>query len=169
MKRILLLSLLFFLTINTSIGQKGKFKSLFIYNFTKYIKWPDSYNTGKFVIGVFGDSDIIESLNAMANAKKMTGNGAIFVVKLYKTIDEIDDCNILYISENSVTQLMQIDRHLASKPVLIVTAAPGMASQGSIINFVEEEGKIKFELNLTKATSHGLIVSKSLASLAIVI
>ena len=101
MKRILLLSLLFFLSINTSIGQKEKFKSLFIYNFTKYIKWPDTYNAGKFVIGVFGDSQIIESITAMANSKKMTGNGVVFEVKVYTTVDEIDDCNILYISENN--------------------------------------------------------------------
>lgn len=169
MKRILLLSLLFFLAINTSIGQKGKYQSLFIYNFTKYIKWPDSYNTGKFVIGVFGDSPIIPSIKSMTSAKKMTGSGAVFEVRLYRTVDEIDDCNILIVSENSVEQLDKIDAHLASKPVLIITDSPGMATKGSIINFVEQEGKIKFELNMAKASSHGLIVSGSLTSLAIVI
>lgn len=169
MKRILLLSSLFFLIISTSNGQKEKYQSLFIYNFTKYIKWPDSYNSGKFVIGVYGDSPIIESLNSMALSKKMTGSGAVIEVKKYSNINEIGDCNILFVSENAITDLGQIDTYSASKPILIVTESPGMATQGSVINFVETDGKMKFELNASKASNRGLVVSTSLTNLAIII
>jgi hypothetical protein len=169
MKRILLISLLFFVIVGTSNGQKEKYQSLFIYNFTKYIKWPESYNSGKFVIGVYGNSPIIEAINSMAASKKMTGNGAVIVVREYNTVDEIDDCNILFVSESAIANLEQIDKHVASKPILIVTESPGMATQGSVINFVEKDGKMKFELNESKASSHGLIVSASLTNLAIII
>ena len=87
MKKILLLFLLVLVFFNTSIAQKDKYQSLFIYNFTKYIKWPDSYNSGKFVIGVIGNSEVVESIKSMAASKKKSGNGAVIEVKQYATID----------------------------------------------------------------------------------
>ena len=56
-----------------------------------------------------------------------------------------------------------------SKPVLVVTDNPGMAKKGASINFVEVEGKIKFELNQKNAEASGLKVAGALASLAILV
>ncbi len=169
MKRILLLFFLLMAVFETSHAQKEKFQSLFIYNFTKYIKWPETYNEGNFVIGVYGNSNIINSLNSMVASKKKTGSGSIIVVKKYDSIEEIDDCNILFISENTISNLIEIDVGTSSKPILIITDTPGMAKKGSVINFVEKDGRIRFELNESKASSRGLVVSGSLASLAIII
>ena len=169
MKKILLLFLLVLVFFNTSIAQKDKYQSLFIYNFTKYIKWPDSYNSGKFVIGVIGNSEVVESIESMAASKKKTGNGAIIEVKKYASVDEIDNCNILFVSQNVIDDFEQIVNHTGTKPILIITDTPGMATQGSIINFVELSGKIKFELNKSKAASRGLLIASSLTSLAILI
>lgn len=169
MKKFLLIPLLFFIVITSSNAQKEKYQSLFIYNFSKYIKWPDSYNSGKFVIGVIGDSPIINSINSMASTKKKTSDGLVIEVKVCESVDEIGDCNILFVSENVVGMLSQIDVQIGTKPVLVITDMPGMATQGSVINFVENDGKILFELNTAKASSRGLIVSGSLSSLAILI
>ena len=169
MKKILLSFLLIMIFFNFSQAQKEKYQSLFIYNFTKYIKWPDSYNSGKFVIGVIGNSEIAEAIKSMVASKKKAGNGAVLEVKTYASVDEIDDCNILFISENAIKDFQQIDEETTTKPILIVTDAPGMAKQGSVINFIEKNGKINFELNESNASSRGLVVSRSLASLAILI
>lgn len=169
MKKVLLLFLLVFILFNTSNAQKEKYQSLFIYNFTKYIKWPDSYNSGKFVIGVIGNSAVIESINSMATSKKKTGNGAAIEVRKYASISDIDDCNILFVSNNVIDQLVQIAELTAAKPILIITDTPKMATKGSVINFVETGGRIKFELNQSTAESRSLVISGSLISLAILI
>jgi hypothetical protein len=44
-----------------------------------------------------------------------------------------------------------------------------MAGKGAAINFVEVDGKIKFELNEENAESRGLKIAGSLASLAILV
>ena len=152
-----------------SFAQKEKYESLFIYNFTKYIKWPDAYNEGRFLIGVLGNSDIYGSLQTMANTKKKTGAGAAIEVKKYESIEEMDDCNILFISTDAIDNLTSIEEATANKPVLIITDTPGMANHGSVINFVEKDGKIKFELNQAKAESRNLIISGSLSNLAILL
>ena len=155
--------------LSSAHAQKEKYQSLFIYNFTKYIKWPDSYNGDNFVIGVIGSSDIHAALNSMANSKKKTAAGKNIVVKKFNSLGEIDDCNILFVSQDVAGDLGQIDSNTAAKPVLIITDSPGLATQGSVINFIEKDGKIKFELNEAKASSRGLVVSGSLTSLAIII
>ena len=169
MKRILFTVLLAVIIITSGNAQKEKYQSLFIYNFTKYIKWPNSYNQGKFVIAVIGNSPIYENLSTMAKSKKKTASGAVFEVKKYNSVDEVDECNILFVSSDAVDILGQIDSKTSSKPILIITDTPGMAKRGSIINFIEQNGKIKFELNQQKANSRNLVVSGSLASLAILI
>ena len=169
MKKAFLLFFSIAVIANVSYGQKAKYQSLFIYNFTKYVKWPDSYNPDKFVIGVLGNSEVLQALESMAASKKKSGTGQMLEVKEYKSVGEIQDCNILFVSENMVSNLGQVESKTSSEPVLIITDSPGMAKQGSIINFVEKGGKIKFELNESKASSHGLVVSSSLASLAIII
>ena len=169
MKKILLIFFLMMAIVSVNHAQKEKYQSLFIYNFTKYIKWPDSYNSDKFVIGVLGNSAIFTSLSEMALAKKKTGNGLVIEVKKYSSVDEIDGCNILFVSENAIDNLGQIDSRTSTKPILVVSDSPGMATKGSVINFVELDGKMKFELNESKAFGKGLIVSGSLISLAILI
>ncbi len=169
MGRKLIIFFILLFIFNLSYAQKEKYESLFIYNFTKYIKWPDNYNEGRFVIGVLGNSDIYGSLESMASSKKKTGTGATLEVVKYGSVNEIGDCNILFVSENTVSSLAAIETATSSKPILIITDTPGMATQGSIINFVEKDGKIKFELNQEKAASRQLVVSGSLTALAIVI
>jgi hypothetical protein len=159
----------FLILSSFAYAQKEKYESLFIYNFTKYIKWPDSYNEGKFVIGVIGSSNIYGALQSMADSKKKTGTGAVLEVTRYSSVADIGTCNILFVSEDMIEKMVDIENATSSEPILIITDTPGMASQGSVINFIEKDGKIKFELNQAKATDRKLIVSGSLTALAIMI
>lgn len=169
MKRLFLVIGLIVGLTGFSHAQKEKYQSLFIYNFTKYIKWPDTYNPNAFVIGVVGASTIINDLTEMAETKKQTLSGATLQVKKYNSIEEIGTCHILFVSGNIIDKIAQIETKTAGKPILIVADTPGMATQGAAINFVEKDGKIKFELNQGQATKRGLNIASSLVSLAIVI
>jgi hypothetical protein len=156
-----------FLT-NSVYAQKTKFQSIFIYNFSKYIKWPDDFNQGKFVIGVLGDSDLLEDLKAMAAAKKET-NGLEIDIISYTSFQGISECNLLFITAKFCKEIGQISSTLSDTPTLIVTDKKGMAQEGAVINFVEEGSKIKFELNKAAANKLGLVISSSLANLAILV
>ena len=48
----------------------AKIKAIYIYNFTKYIEWPETYREGNFVVGVLGTSvPLVNELNKMATSK----------------------------------------------------------------------------------------------------
>ncbi len=148
-------------------AQKEKYHSIFIYNFSKYVKWPEAGISGKFVIGVLGTSTIQKDLKILAATKKI--NGKSIEIKQFSSAAEISDCHILYVSATESELLDQVLSKTSNKPILIVTDSPGLARKGAAINFVEVEGKIKFELNKKNAEEKGLKVAGTLASLAIIV
>jgi hypothetical protein len=159
--------LLFIVSVQSAWSQKEKFHSIFIYNFSKYVKWPDSQKSAVFVIGVYGASSIIDDLTSMASSKKV--NNLPIEVKKCKSVTDLDECNILYVPSSASNKIEEIISSTKGKPILIVTDKPGSAKKGAAINFVEEDGKIKFELSQQNAESSGLKVAGALASLAIIV
>ncbi|MDQ3536542.1 MAG: YfiR family protein [Bacteroidota bacterium] len=147
-------------------AQEYKYHPSFIYNFTKYIEWPASYQSGDFVIAVLGDSPIIQELEKMAENKSVGSQK--FVIKKLKSASDIEKCHMLFIPVSKSKDLTQALEKLEGKPTLVVTEKPGMA-KGSGINFIMLEGKWKFELNKAATEKSNLKVSGDLAKFAIII
>lgn len=164
MKRIYLTIIGFLFTISLSFGQIEKVKSAFIYQFTKYIEWCPDYQTGDFVIGVLGDSPIIGELNTISQNKKVV-NQAI-IVKRFSDVQDISKCNILFIAEDMNNYFSSVCSKLNSTCTVIICEKEGMAQNGAAINFVENEGKIFFELNKHAFSSRLLKVNNQLSNLA---
>ena len=54
-------------------------------------------------------------------------------------------------------------------PTLIISDQEGFGQMGSVINFVDKNGKLKFELNQDQVDRRGLQVSDKLKNIAIII
>lgn len=149
-------------------AQLGDYKShtVYIYNFTKYVQWPASYQSGNFVIGIYGISPITAQLRA-ATANKSVG-GQKIVVKQYNSLAAIvDNPHILFIPNLQSSKLATIKQKFVGKSTLLVTEKNGLARLGSMINFVLRDGKWKIEMNNTEVTKAGLKVSSQLSRIAI--
>ena len=145
-----------------------KVQTIFIYNFTKYIRWPDAYNTGNFTIGVLGHTQLNLELTKMAATK--TANGRKIVVKSYKDIREIDKmCNILFVAADKNDLLNEVLQKTTGTSTLVVTEKDGAARFGSLINFVSDKGKPGFEMNLSAFERSNLKFDSKLKSAAIAI
>ena len=143
----------------------SKVKAVFVYNFTKYIEWPTAYKQGNFVIGILGSSPIFNELNNMALTKK--AGTQPFEIKTFNNTGSISKCHILYVSKDYATIMKDILAKIKGNNTLIVTEKPGLAKQGSAINFVAKDNKQKFELNKANAEKYDLKVSSNLESLGI--
>jgi hypothetical protein len=142
-------------------AQEEKFKAIFLYNFTRYVDWPD--RPGNFVITVFGNDAITSEIQGIA-AKKTVGTTKI-EVKTVKTPAELTGCHILYIPGNKTEILKQLAEKTKESNVLIVTDIKDACLNGSCINFVNTGGKISYEISRTNIESHGLKVSGELIQL----
>ena len=164
-KHLMLASLLTAFFVQPLHAQTYKYHSLFIYNFTKYIQWPASYQSGDFVIGVLGNSPINDFLYDMVSNKSVGGQK--FVIKKFNSPEEVGKCHMLYIPSSKSRHFDDIMASMAGKSTLIITEKPGLGSKGSAINFIIQDGKVKFELNRATTEKFGLKVSNELAKLAI--
>jgi hypothetical protein len=139
-------------------------KTAFIYNFTKYIIWPDRNQAKTFKIGVLGKSNIVAPLQELAE-KKLANDKSIEVHR-FKTIQDLQDSQILFISASEKEQIGAILSTLGNKPILTISDTPGFCERGIMINFFMQGDMVKFEMNPVKLESAGLKASSQLQKLA---
>lgn len=164
-KLVLLLGLLSLLFTVKTFGQLERFKALYIYNFTKDVAWPDNYKQGDFIIGVLGTSPVIPELVKIAQTKTV-GKQKI-TVKKYAGVENIDKCNVLYIPTAKSGQFAQVLQKIKNSPTLLITDKPGMIKMGACINYVDDQGKLKYEISQGNISSRSLKVTTYLISLGI--
>ncbi len=148
-------------------AQSYKLHPLYIFSFTRYLQWPESYDVNEFEIIVLGDTPLIDELNKMAQVKKV-GERQIKITKI-NSISEIKKCNMLFVPVSKSAQLGEILAKVGSQSILVITEQPGLAAKGSHINFVMKDGKLAFELNQAAINKQSLKVSNELTRLAILI
>lgn len=164
-----LIFILLIIVSTTAIAQDAavaKYKAMFTLNFIRYIGWPEDAKQGDFVIGVVKEPNILKNLQAQTVGKKFGFQN--IVVKEFKNIEEVTDCQILFFSRNQNFNKHNaaIKQKLGNKNSLIITEVEGATKNGSMINFVVREGKLKFELSSANAQAFGLKFSSSLTSLS---
>ena len=168
MKKLLTAFSFFILLSVSSFGQfeqtVAKIKVAFIYNFTRLVEWPPDYKEGDFVIGVLNASPaLLTELNTLT---QKTSGKQKFTIKNFKSVEEIDKCNILFIPEGSNNLLAEVLKKLHGTSTLLITETEGDAKKGAAINFIIKDNKQAFELNKSNAEKNHLTVSSSLKTLA---
>lgn len=141
------------------------FKASYLYNFAKNVDWNDpKYKTGNFVISIMGGSNIHKELITKYNTKQI-GSQQIEIRKLSKTLN-ISSCHVLYVGSEYADILPEIAKALKNEPTLIVADKEGALDEGAALNFVVENQRLNFELNVESATKRNLFVGSTLKSLA---
>src|SRR3954470_3344001 len=88
-------------------NSSSKIKATFIYNFTKYIDWPEKYKEGNFVIGVYGTTSFYNDLNFLLSTKSVGGQK--FEIKSYTNSESVSNvCHILFITAENSAQLPEV-------------------------------------------------------------
>ena len=154
-------------SVLSDVSPEDKLKAVFIYNFTKYIQWPNYDTSETFDIAVIGDSEIIIPLKEIEK-KRTVDNKKIKIIH-YQDINDINICHILFISSSEKKRLSDILQKVKDKNILTISGSEGFAEEGVTINFVIIEGKIKFEINNSAINQAGLQVSSQLLKLAILV
>lgn len=152
---------------NKGFSQELNYKSytLFIYNFMKYIEWPDDGRT-EFVIGVYGDSPVFNELLNLAKAKK--AKGKTIILKKINTPEDALTCNLVYLAPGKSGALKPVNEKIKGKAVLVVGEREGLASKGAALSFVTlEDDVLKFDINKAVLDQQGLKIPSSLLALGI--
>lgn len=140
--------------------------TLFLYNFMKYVEWPNT--EGDFIIGVVGDTPVNKELQELAKTKKAKGK-KIVVVNVVTPNDALL-CNMIYIPSSKSSELRALSEKVKGKPVLLVAEREGLARKGADISFViDDDDALKFDINKSVLDSHSLKVAAMLVKLAFIV
>ena len=142
-------------------------KAAFLYKFADFVEWPDAAfgrPDSPLVIGVAGDEQVAAELGTLTAGR--TVGGRSIAVRRVKEADTLAGVHILFIGRAEASRLSQWIRAVQGRPVLIVTETEGALAQGSMINFVLSEGRVRFEIALASADRSGLVLSSRLLAVA---
>ncbi|MFW6248835.1 MAG: YfiR family protein [Bacteroidota bacterium] len=171
MKNFTTLSILFLLLASmpgsADAQSDYRMQSVFLYNFTRLIAWPSDYQSGEFVVAVYGKSDMYNEVKNMAKTKK-AGNQKI-VAKQFNSAGEISKCHIMYIPDSKSRNIDEVVSTLQNKGIkaLIVTESRNATQNGSVINFTIVNNRQRFELSQENAKAMGLNPGSEIQRLAI--
>jgi hypothetical protein len=123
-----------------------------IYDFTKHVEWPAT--KGDFVMCVLGKTEVMSQLKAITNGK--TVNGKPIKVIGVNSVGNIPNCQILYVPTSETSNLKSAIEKVGNAATLIVTHFAGALEDGSCINLVEIDEKIKYEASKANIENRGL-------------
>ncbi len=145
----------------------SRVQSVFLYNFTRLIAWPADYQSGDFIVAVYGNSPMNDEVQDMANTKRAGSQN--IVAKNFGSVDEISKCHILYIDSRYSRNVSDIVAALKAQNInaLVVTDTRNGIRDGAVINFTVEANRQRFELSQSNAQAMGLNPGGEISRLAI--
>jgi len=160
------------LTVNgqTGVSKEYQVKAAFLFNFAQFVDWPPAAFTNidmPFTIGILGRDPFGAALEATVEGE--TVNNRKIIIERARTVDDLKNCQLIFISQSEKSQVPEILSALDDRPVLKVSEIEGFARLGGSINFYLDDGRVRFEVNPAAAQRDGLKVSSQLLSLGKII
>jgi hypothetical protein len=141
-----------------------KLKSMFLYNFIKNVDWPEDRKKGDFVVGIVGEKELYQQMNAAYAGKEINEQKLVF--EYFDNISSVTNVHILYISPEKSKDLATYAKKMRDNKTLVVCDKEGLLSDGAMINFVVANNKLAFEISKTNADKAKLIIGPSLTKMA---
>jgi YfiR/HmsC-like len=142
-------------------------KAAFIYNFAKFVAWPPQAfrtSTDPITICVLGQNPFGSGLDDVVSGKAIEGRA--FVVRRLSGEQSPAGCQILFVSSSERKRLHAIFDEIKTRGVLTVGETDTFASEGGMINFQVQAGRVRFQVNVDAAEQANLHISSKLLSLA---
>ena len=168
-------------------SRERKIKAAFVYNFINFIDWPEESmpeNDDPVKIAVIGTKNLQRAFKPLVkkkvkdksiqikhfvdfcdenkNSKKEKSNWDRKIKELKKNhIVFIGNCKL--ISKKTHEELIE---ELKFNPILTISEKTGFLENGGIINYIKENKKVSFEINLKSADRNHIRIRSRLLKLA---
>lgn len=145
---------------NAGSKKENLVKVAFLYNFTKFMEWPQPTNNLKICINASG-----EFISASKAIEKRSNSRKTYSV--LPNPSQLAMCHMVYLdSSTALPQRGIVDEQGRLLPVLTVGIGEEFAKQGGMIAFVLIENKVKLIINLQAVQKSGLRISSQLLEVA---
>jgi len=169
---------------DSTASREYQVKAAFLYNFIKFVDWPKEKvadPNAPLVIGIIGKDPFENAFEPLqekeARDRKVVIQRFEGFVELEKSgkkkkdqphpkSQDIQKCHLLFICPSESERIADIIASVKGHSVLTVADTQGFLESGGIINFIMEEQKVRFEINVTNARRAKLQIRSQLLRLA---
>jgi hypothetical protein len=142
-------------------------EAAYLYNFGKFVRWPADPNavSAPFTICILGNDPFGEKLNTLVANDAIQGRP--ISTKHLSSTAEANSCQIVFIGITEQTRLTKDLAELNKTPALTVSNLPGFLDHGGMIQFLQQNNRVRFAVNLAPAEQSGLVLSSELLKVAV--
>lgn len=165
---IIMLMSLFIFGLAADENRDHQIKAEYIVHFSRFIYWPDEVfeSTEKvFNICLPGQNPVGDELERLAGEENMQAAIEILYLKDVGEVAEDNNCHIIYLSESAGDSYIE---HLTEMPdhVLTVSDIDGFSESGGMVEFIEINDQIRFEINVKQSAESGIRYRSQLLEVA---
>ena len=142
-------------------------KAAYVLNFLKFVEWPGDSNADiheRWIIGIVGENPFGDELTQIITGKTVQGHE--LGVRQFQPGEDFRVCQVLFISASEKKRLPTILAALNGLSVLTVGDMDHFIESGGTIQFVMEEKRVRFAIDISASSRARLKVSSKLLSLA---
>lgn len=142
-------------------------KSAFLYNFCRFIDWPDSAFASPnepFIIGIAGDDPFGSLLYEAVKGRKY--HNRPIRIDHFRAPGDIKRCHLLFVSHANAGRLDPILAAVAGKSVLTVSETEDFLNRGGMIALRAEQNRVRLRISAAALRSANLVVSSKLLRVA---
>jgi hypothetical protein len=147
-------------------------KAAFIYNFINFIEWPEQImgdDIKEIKIGIIGDDPFKAAFDPIKS--KLVKNKKIVIerfgsFKKLKEKEAINNCHLIFIASSEKGNCKTIVETIGENTILTIGDHKKILRNGGIIEFFEEDNKIRFNINNEQAKKAQLVIRSKLLRLA---
>jgi hypothetical protein len=155
---------------NDAMTAEYRIKAAFLFKFVGFVDWPPATfdrADAPFVIGVLGGGTLGKELELIAAGRQV--NGHPVRVRLLSRGESPAGLQVLFLGQGESARLNTTLAATDGLPILVVSESDGALAQGSAINFVVVDDKVRFDVALHSINRSGLKISARLLAVARVV
>lgn len=142
-------------------------KAAFLYNFAKFVDWPPDAFPGArppFQLCILGADPFGGSLDHAVAGK--TVNSRSVSIHRSNRVQELSGCELVFVSSSEKDRVTEILDALHGASVLTVGETDGFAELGGAVQFIIEDYRVHFAINVDALERGRLRASSKLLALA---
>ena len=150
------------------VADEYEVKAAFLYNFTKFVEWPQTSEPSQaFAICILGDDPFESTIDRLTAGKTVSGR-ALQIRRIKEPADFKQQCQIVFVGASEKSKAAKLIEATRGTPVLTVGESREFLRLGGMVFLSTETDHVSLVINAAATLSAKLKVSAKLMTLATV-
>jgi hypothetical protein len=142
-------------------------QAAYLYNFAKFVRWPAANTRPTLDICVAGQKLYVDTLTRIVAGEHIDTRS--LAVRAVQRPEDTAGCDILFIDASAKERLGTLLAATAARPTLTVSDIPGFLDRGGMVQFLVQDNRVRFSVDLGPVSRSGLSLSSELLKVAVAV